>query len=304
MDRRRSATFERERLTLTGQGGGPEAEAAKKRLERQAYASQLKAQVAAGELTGSQASDLMAVMRSAQAVRAPETSGAADAAARADREAMLDISAMSMGTRAARMRAAGRGDAAELYEIRGRAALDVERLPESLTGARRTQVVDAINAGRDAKIEEATRAQAERARSEEAQVQSAREMYELRSREWKIDGLIAAGKEREAKIAREALYYERERAALLANEAIDDRAKGAYLEQLDERHRAQLDSITRGGGGDARSVRMLSSGLGSDPVLRRQALGFGGNIANQQLAEARKQTDLLGEIAEKAGMYA
>jgi hypothetical protein len=39
-------------------------------------------------------------------------------------------------------------------------------------------------------------------------------------------------------------------------------------------------------------------------VLRRQALGFGGNIANQQLAEARKQTDLLGEIAEKAGMYA
>ncbi len=210
---------------------------------------------------------------------------------------------MGIGTRAARMRAAGRGDAAELYEIRGRAALDVERLPESLTGARRTQMVDAINAGRDAKIEEATRAQAERARSEEAQVQSARELYELRSREWRVDTLIAQGKEREARIAREALAYERERAALLANEAIDDTAKGRYLEQLDERHRAQLDSITRGGG-DARSVRMLSSGLGSDPVLRRQALGFGGNIANQQLAEARKQTDLLGEIADKTGMYA
>lgn len=294
---RQRAAFRAESLQLAAKGEGPDAEAARRELERMAYVRRLNGLVEAGQLSGDDASTLAARFAASQRAGASPDDSSAEAA---DRRALLEITQVGLDAQNARARAAGRDPAAA--QARQRAALDIQRLDPGLDPERRRQAIDAINERRDAELAEiASRQEAERAAHEE-DVRRNLEGYRLRAEEFEIDQMVAAGRQREAELAREKLRLQREVLEIKRDELLTDEQRERLTREATERSEAVQERIA--GGREFGATRSIASGVGGDPLLRRQVLGAGVNVAQMQLKEAKTANRHLAAIEDRVGVYA
>lgn len=198
--------------------------------------------------------------------------------------------------RARELRAAGQYDAA--------AGLEAEFTIQERASQMRSKGADPAFVQRFVEAERQAAGQGiqEQRAEREQRKREAAESVELMTKSLRVDTLRMQGKTKEAEALRMTLEAERQIAEIRANDLLTIEQKNMAVSALQSHLGVGIEALQQLKGGS--SIRSLVSGLGSDANLRRQTLGVGGNLAGQQLAEARKTNQILEAIEEKTGMYA